>query len=278
MARMHALRDVRDGLDAAGRRVLFRLGDKYVRCSKVVDDEEEYDALVELAQTHVSRYPLVQGRGNFGSMDSDPPADAEYTEARLAPLAHELPRFPNLLVNGAPGIPPHNLREVAAGKVLGPDYPTGGVIPDPASLRSIYESGLGAFRLRARAHLDDDAIMVTELPYGVSKGGDEGVIRAIVGLVNGRELAGIDDLQDRSGRDGMRLWIGLKPGTDAGALLADLYARDLLEVTIDVDLTALVDGVPKRLTLPDLLVGDDLQRIAERFGDARRTTLGDARA
>ena len=249
MARMYAPRDVRD--------------------------EEEYEALVELTWL---RYPLVQGRGNFGSIDDDPPADAEYTEARLAPLAHELPRFPNLLVNGAPGIPPHNLREVAAGRVLGPDYPTGGVIPDPASLRAIYETGAGAFRLRARATIEGHAIVVTELPYGVAKGGEEGVIREIVELVNERELTGIDDVQDRSDRDGMCLWIGLNPETDAEALLADLYARDVLEVTIEADLTALVDGVPKRLTLPELLAGDDVQRVADRFGDARRTTLGDGRA
>jgi DNA gyrase subunit A len=98
-----------------------------------------------------------------------------------------------------------------------------------------------------------------------------------VELLHTRELTSVADIQDRSGRDGLRLWIGLKPGTDAQALLTTLYARDVLEVTIEADLTALVDGVPKRLTLPELLVGDDLQRVAERFGDARRTGLGDGR-
>jgi DNA gyrase subunit A len=272
MARMEALRDVRDGLDATGRRVLSRLTDKYVFCSKVVESEKEYDALVELTQTHVSRYPLVKGLGNFGSVDDDPPADARYTEAKLAPIAHELHHFPNLLVNGAHTIPPHNLREVAAGNVLGPDYPTGGVIPDPTSLRAIYEMGVGSFRLRARAQAEGDGIVVTELPHGVAKGGDEGVIFRIVTLVNERQITGVYDIQDRSGRDGMRLWIGLAPGTDAQALLAELSARDVLEVTIDVDLTALVDGVPKRLTLTDLLA-PVAGEIAERFGDARRTLL-----
>ena len=228
---MARMRELRDGLSEIERRVLSRLTDKYVRCS----------------------------------------ADPEYTEARLTPLAHELTRFPNLLVNGAPGIPPHNLREVAAGNVLGPDYPTGGVIPNPSGLEAIYETGAGSFRLRARAHEVNDGIVVTELPYGVSKGGDEGVIMQIIQAW----LDGLEDIQDRSGREGMRLWIGLKPGTDAQALLAELYARDVLEVTIEVDMTALVDGVPKRLTLPGLLAPVD-QQIAERFGDARRTGVGGA--
>ena len=268
------MRDLRDGLDDAGRRVLSRLTDKYVRCAKVVENEEEYDALVALAWT---RYPLVAGLGNFGSIDDDPPADPEYTEAKLAPLAHELARVPNLLVTGAPGIPPHNLREVAAGSVPAPDYPGGGVIPDPSSLAAIYETGAGSFRLRARAHVDGDGIVVTELPDGVSKGGDGGVIREIVVLTNERVLTGINDIQDRSDLDGMRLWIGLEPGTDAEALLAQLYARDVLEVTIDVDFTALVDGVPKRVTIADLLAqGDAVQDIADRFGDARRTRVGGA--
>jgi DNA gyrase subunit A len=264
------MRDLRDGLDHTERRVLSRLSDRYVRCSKVVESEEEYDALVGLTW---ARYPLVEGRGNFGSLDDDPPADAKYTEARLAPLAHELSGFPNLLANGSPTIPPHNLRELAAGTVLGPDYPTGGVIPDPESLRAIYETGTGSFRLRARAHAEDDAIVVTEFPHGVMKGGDGGAIREIAMLTG--ELPRITDIQDRSDRDGMCLWIGLAPGTDAQALLAELYARDVLEVTIDVDLTALVDGTPKRLTLPELL-GPVAPEIAERFGDERRTRVGGA--
>jgi DNA gyrase/topoisomerase IV subunit A len=134
---------------------------------------------------------------------------------------------------------------------------------------------VGSFRLRARVQVDEDAIVVTELPYGVTKGGDGGVIREIVELMYEHALTGIADIQDRSGPDGMRLWIALKPGTDARALLAELYARDVLEVTIEVDMTALVDGVPRRLMLPQLLapVGEE---VAERFGDARRTRVGDA--
>jgi DNA gyrase subunit A len=268
------MRDLGDGLDEAGRRVLSRLTDKFVRCAKVVEDEEEYDALIALAW---SRYPLVVGLGNFGSIDDDPPAGPEYTEAKLAPLAHELPRFPNLLVNGAPGIPPHNLREVAAGSVLGPDYPSGGVIVDPERLPAIYESGAGSFRLRARVQVDDQAIVVTELPHGVMKGGMDGAIVQIAALTHGRVLTGVHDIQDRSDLDGMRIWIGLVPETDPYAVLAELYARDVLEVTIEVDFTALAGGVPRRVTLADLLAqGDAVQDVAERFGDARRTGVGDA--
>jgi DNA gyrase subunit A len=168
MSRVGELPDVRDGLGRAGRRLLLLLGDRYVRSDKVVSDAAEYETLAGLAQDFRQRYPLVRGNGNFGSPDGDPPADARYTEARLAPIARELPRFPNLLVNGSDTIPPHNLREAAAPVIAcaedpeidvpelmahmpGPDFPTGGVIVDPACMLGIYRTGIGSLSLRPLA-------------------------------------------------------------------------------------------------------------------------------
>jgi DNA gyrase/topoisomerase IV subunit A len=253
-------------MTSAQRRVLARLTDTYQRCDKVAATEEEYDALVALAQDFTARYPLVDGVGNFGSQDSDPPADAQYTRARLAPLAHHLDRFPDLLVNGGHGHPPHNLREVAAREILGPDYPTGGVIPEPAPLAAIYATGKGEFRLRARTHAEGDAIVVTELPYGVPKGGEQGVVSEIVELVATRRLKDLADIQDRSDRDRMRLVLGFAPGTDLETALRRLFAHTRLEITVAVDMIA---------PLGDLLAAmGDIGDLAERFGDDRRTALG----
>jgi DNA gyrase subunit A len=280
--------DLRDGLDETGRRVLARLTDRRTKCAKLVDDEDEYDALAALAQPWRMRHPLVDGYGNFGSPDSDPPADPEYTEARLAPPARELERFPNLLVNGSATIPPHNLREVAAAiadpdSLPGPDFPTGGVIPDPERARAAYATGHGTFRLRGRAHKRGDTLVVTELPYGVDKGGEDGWLREIIELMVQGDLPRFDPA-DHSDRE-MRIVLGTP---EPHALLAALYAHTRMEVEIGVDLVALVDGEPRRLTLPELLdrwlagrdpatVARDVEALAARWGDDRRTTLGDGR-
>jgi DNA gyrase subunit A len=294
--------DLRDGLTAAERRVLSRLGERFVKCADVVDDARGYEALVGLAQDFRRRYPLVDGRGNFGSIDGDPPAESRYTEARLAPLARALPRFPNLLVNGSAAIPPHNLREVVAAVIAciddpdtdvpglmehmpGPDFPTGAVIVDPARIRAAYETGAGTITLRARSHIEGDTIIVTELPYGVDRGGDEGVFRLIADLHAERRLRDVWDLADDSDRSGMRVVIGVRRDADPQRFLNALHAHAILETTYAVDLVALVDGEPRRHTLRELIdaflagrdadrVRGELQDLADRFGDDRRTSLG----
>src|SRR5450755_812573 len=251
-----ALPDVRDGLKPVHRRVLFGMNElglgptrSYVKCALIVGevmgkyhphgDSAIYDALVRLAQDFSMRYPLVDGQGNFGSVDDDPPAAMRYTEAKLAQLAMEMlrdidmdtvdfvpnydqsrqepvvmpARYPNLLVNGSSGIavgmatniPPHNLREVIdatvayvenpslsvddlMAHVTGPDFPTGGIILGRAGIREAYETGRGRVRVQARAHTEPlthgkEAIVVTELPYQVKKGGDNGLMVKIRDLV-----------------------------------------------------------------------------------------------
>src|SRR6059036_3296414 len=251
-----ALPDVRDGLKPVHRRVLYAMhraglqpGRPYRKCARVVGevmgsfhphgDQAIYDTLVRLAQEFAMRYPLVDGQGNFGSVDDDPAAAMRYTEARLTRMAMEMlrdldmdtvdfapnydgrtqeplvlpARFPNLLVNGSSGIavgmatniPPHNLREVIAATVAyiddptisveglmrhvkGPDFPTGGTILGRQGIRDAYETGRGRVRVRAKAHIEPlsqgkEAIIVTELPFQVKKGGDGGLIQKIAELV-----------------------------------------------------------------------------------------------
>jgi DNA gyrase subunit A len=281
---------VPDGLDATRRRVLLRLGGSFRVCADVVDDDAEYAALVGMVQPFRSRYPLVEGRGNFGSVDGDPPADPPYTEARMSALGRLLPRFPNALVNGRV---PHNLGEAAAAVIAfaedpgltagqlmahlpGPDFPTGGVIADPSELRRLYETGAATLTLRARTHREEHAIVVTELPFTVEKGGDRGVIVEIADAHGRGVLAGIADLIDESDRDGMRLVVVVDSEADPGPTLAALLEHTSLEIRLPLEL-----GLP----LPDLLrllVGDrdavrlryGLEDVTRRFGDARRTTIG----
>ncbi|HWB22006.1 MAG TPA: DNA gyrase subunit A, partial [Gaiellaceae bacterium] len=278
-----ALPDVRDGLKPVHRRVLFsmwsngnRPGRPYVKCANIVGyvmgnhhphgDQAIYDTLVRLAQPFSLRYPLVDGQGNFGSIDDDPAAAMRYTEARLARLAEEMlreldsdtvdfgpnydeskkeplvlpARFPNLLVNGSSGIavgmatnmPPHRLSEIVdavvtlidkpdanvedlMAHVKGPDFPTGALILGRAGIRDAYRTGRGRIVMRARAHIEElrggkTAIIVSELPFGVRKGGDNGVIKKIADLVHEKVLTEISDLADHSDRTGMRIQIELK--------------------------------------------------------------------
>src|SRR6478672_5812973 len=244
-----ALPDVRDGLKPVHRRVLYTMQEmglqfnkKHTKCAKVVGqamgqyhphgDAAIYDTLVRMAQDFSLRYTLIDGQGNFGSVDDDPPAAQRYTEARLARFAEEMlreldsdtvdfgpnydeslreplvlpARFPNLLVNGSSGIavgmatnmPPHHLGETIDAVVTlidkpdanvedlmkhmkGPDFPTGAIIVGRTGIRDAYRTGRGRIVMRARAHIEElrggkTAIIVTELPYGVKKGGDNGVI------------------------------------------------------------------------------------------------------
>jgi len=321
-----ALPDVRDGLKPVHRRVLYsmwtngnRPGRPYVKCANIVGyvmgnhhphgDSAIYDTLVRLAQPFSLRYTLVDGQGNFGSIDDDPPAAMRYTEARLARLAEEMlreldsdtvdfgpnydeskreplvlpARFPNLLVNGSAGIavgmatniPPHNLGEVVDAittliekpdasvedlmkHVKGPDFPTGAIIVGRSGIRDAYRSGRGRVVMRARAHIEElrggkSAIIVTELPYGVKKGGDTGVISKIADLVNDKVLTEISDLQDHSDRSGMRIQIELKRDAVPQVALNKLFKHTPLQTTFGVNTVALVNGVPRTLSLLELL-------------------------
>ena len=322
-----ALPDVRDGLKPVHRRVLYamwtngnRPGRPYVKSANIVGavmgdyhphgDSAIYDTLVRLAQPFSLRYPLVDGQGNFGSIDDDPAAAMRYTEARLARLAEEMlreldsdtvdfgpnyderkreplvlpARFPNLLVNGSSGIavgmatniPPHHLGEVVDAivtlidnpqanaddlmkHVSGPDVPTGAIIVGRSGIRDAYRTGRGRVVMRARAHIEElrggkSAIIITELPYGVKKGGDSGVIKKIADLVNEKVLTEISDLADYSDRrTGMRIQVELKRDAIPQVALNKLFKHTALQSTFGYNAVALVGGVPKTLSLLELI-------------------------
>jgi DNA gyrase subunit A len=321
-----ALPDVRDGLKPVHRRVLYAMHEAglqptrpYRKCARVVGDvmgnyhphgdSAIYDTLVRLAQDFAMRYPLVDGQGNFGSLDDDPPAAMRYTEARLAKLATELlrdidadtvdftpnydqsrqeplilpARFPNLLVNGSAGIavgmatniPPHNLSETIDAAVAfiddpeidvkglmqyikGPDFPTGATILGREGIKEAYETGRGRVVMRARAHIEPvrggkEAIIVTELPFMVKKGGEGNLIKKIAQLVHDKKISEISDLNDESDRNGMRLVIELKRGMIPKVVLNKLYKHTSLQDTFGVNMVALADGVPRTLNLREMI-------------------------
>jgi DNA gyrase subunit A len=325
-----ALPDVRDGLKPVHRRILHAMNESglqptrpYRKSATVVGavmgsyhphgDDPIYDTLVRLAQPFAQRYPLVDGQGNFGSVDNDPPAAMRYTEARLARLATELlrdidsdtvdfgpnfdgsrleplvlpSRFPNLLVNGSSGIavgmatniPPHNLRETIDAVIAymddpaidiaglmrhmkGPDFPTGGIIVGWQGIRDAYETGRGRILVRGRAHIEPlrqgkEAIIVTELPYQVSKGDGRndgsGLIKKIAEVVNDKKIPEISDLRDESDKSGVRLVIELKRDAIPKVVLNKLYKHTALQTTFGVNMVALVDGVPRTLGLRDVI-------------------------
>ena len=318
-----ALPDVRDGLKPVHRRVLFGMHDSGMRpnsphrkCARVVGDvmgnfhphgdQAIYDALVRMAQNFSIRYPLVDGHGNFGSVDGDAAAAMRYTECRLSRIATEMlrdieaetvdwtpnydesreepkalpSRFPNLLVNGSSGIavgmatniPPHNLGEAIAATVAyiddpglsnaelmrfikGPDFPTGGLIMGSGGIREAYETGRGRVVVRARAHSEPlrqgkVAIIVTELPYQVNKAQ---LIEKIADLVREKHIPEISDLRDESDRSGMRIVIELKREAIPKVVLNKLFKHSAMQTTFGVNILALVDGVPKTLSLRDML-------------------------
>src|SRR5688572_651129 len=325
-----ALPDVRDGLKPVHRRVLYAMNEAglqpnrpYSKCARIVGDvmgnfhphgdSAIYDTLVRLAQDFSMRNPLVDGQGNFGSVDDDPAAAMRYTEARLAPLAREMlrdldedtvdfqpnydgrkqeplvlpARFPNLLVNGASGIavgmatniPPHNLRETidaviayiddpdidTAGlmkHIKGPDFPTGGIIVGRTGIKEAYETGRGRVVIRAKAHIEPlrqgkEAIIVTEMPYQVSKGDGRndgsGLIKKIAEVVQNGKIPQISDLRDESDKRGIRLVIELKRDAIPKVVLNNLYKFTPLQTTFGVNMVALVDGVPRTLGLVQLI-------------------------
>jgi DNA gyrase subunit A len=317
-----ALPDVRDGLKPVHRRVLYAMNElglgptrSYSKCALIVGevmgkyhphgDSAIYDTLVRMAQEFSMRNELVDGQGNFGSIDDDPAAAMRYTEARLARIATEMlrdldmdtvdftpnydgkkqepvvlpARFPNLLVNGSSGIavgmatniPPHNLREVIAATIAyiddpsidvdglmkhitGPDFPTGGIILGRAGIRDAYETGRGRVRLQARAHIEPlshgkEAIVVTELPFQVKKGGDGGLIQKIADLVKDGRITEVANIEDHSDKRGMRLVIELKRDAIPKVVLNKLYKHTPMQTTFGVNMVALVDNVPRTLDL-----------------------------
>ena len=317
-----ALPDVRDGLKPVHRRVLYAMNElglgptrSYAKCAKIVGevmgnyhphgDSAIYDTLVRMAQEFSMRNELVDGQGNFGSVDDDPAAAMRYTEARLARIATEMlrdldmdtvdfvpnydgsrreplvlpARFPNLLVNGSSGIavgmatniPPHNLREVIAATIAyiddpdidteglmrhikGPDFPTGGIILGHGGIRDAYETGRGRVRVQARAHIEPlthgkEAIVVTELPFMVKKGGEGNLMTKIAELVNEKRIPEISDLVDQSDKRGMRLVIELKRDAIPKVVLNKLYKHTSMQTTFGVNMVALVDNVPRTLNL-----------------------------
>ena len=317
-----ALPDVRDGLMPVHRRILYTMHEagltpdkKYLKCATTVGDclgkfhphgdASVYDALVRLAQSFSLRYPLVDGHGNFGSVDGDPPAAYRYTEAKMAKMAVNMltdidkdtvdfmpnfddrlkepvvlpSRFPNLLVNGSVGIavgmatnvPPHNLGEVIDGiKVLannpdctlddlmecikGPDFPTGGIIMGRSAIRAAYATGRAKITLRSKTNIEEikgrNCIIVTEIPYMVNKAR---LVESIAQLVKDKRVEGIYDLRDESSREGMRIVVELKKDANPQIVLNKLFSYTQLQDTVGVIMLALSNGVPKILTLKQIL-------------------------
>ncbi len=335
-----ALPDVRDGLKPVQRRILYAMHElgltpdrPYRKCARVVGDvlgkyhphgdQAVYDALVRLVQTFASRHPLLDGHGNFGSVDDDPPAAMRYTETRLAPIANEglldeigedtvefAPNFdgsqqeptvlpaqlPFLLLNGCSGIavgmatsiPPHNLGEVVDALIAlvrqpnlsdekllelvpGPDFPTGGEVLVGSGVRDTYLSGRGSIPMRGVAHLEEvqpgkgrhrrAAVVITELPYQLSKAG---WIEKLAELVNDSKIGGIADIRDESDRDGMRVVVELRRDANPEQVLADLHRRTALQSNFGAILLALVNGQPVQLSL---------RRLLQEFLDYRELTL-----
>ena len=318
-----ALPDVRDGLKPVHRRILYAMselglssGRGYKKSATVVGDvlgkyhphgdSAVYDSMVRMVQEFSLRYPLVDGQGNFGSIDGDSAAAYRYTEARLTALAMELledidketvaftPNFdgrleeptvlpgkvPNLLVNGSSGIavgmatniPPHNLREVLAAAtalisdpelpqerleqlVTGPDFPTGGFVCGRSGIEDAYRTGRGRIVMRARATIEEldeysERIVVTEIPFMVNK---SRLIEQIAQLVRDKKLTEIRDMRDESDRDGLRIVIELKRDAIPQIVLNRLYKHTQMQSTFGTILLALVDGVPRVLTLRQML-------------------------
>ncbi|MEY2718861.1 MAG: gyrase subunit, partial [Bacteroidota bacterium] len=318
-----ALPDVRDGMKPVHRRILYAMYElgmtpnrPYKKSARIVGevlgkyhphgDSAVYDAMVRLAQTWSMRYTLVDGQGNFGSIDGDSPAAMRYTEARMAGLAMEVLRdidkntvdfrgnfddsleeptvlpavLPTLLVNGANGIavgmatniPPHNLREIVSGiqaviaeptitneellkHVTAPDFPTGGIIYGYEGVRNAYTTGRGKILVRSKANIETnkqgrEAIVITELPYQVSKAG---LIEKIADLVKAKTLEDISDIRDESDRDGLRVVIELKRDAVPMVVLNNLYKHTQMQVTFGVIMLALVNGRPRILTLKEMM-------------------------
>jgi DNA gyrase subunit A len=318
-----ALPDVRDGLKPVHRRVLYGMSElslysnkPYKKSARIVGevlgkfhphgDTAVYYTMVRMVQDFSLRYTLVDGQGNFGSIDGDSPAAMRYTEARLSKVAETLLtdidkntvdftpnfdetlkeptvlpcNFPNLLVNGSNGIAvgmatniaPHNLTEVCDGLIYllknpdatvkklmkyitAPDFPTGGIIYGYQPVIDAFETGRGKVILQAKVNIEPDRngkqnIIITELPYQVNKAT---LIENIAQLVRDKKLEDIAAINDESDRDGMRVVIGLKRDANPNVIVNNLYKHTQMRVTFGIITLALVDGVPKVLTLKEMM-------------------------
>jgi len=318
-----ALPDVRDGLKPVHRRVLYGMNElglaynkTYKKSARIVGevlgkyhphgDKAVYDTMVRMVQDFSLRYPLIDGQGNFGSLDGDAPAAMRYTEARLARVSETIlndlekdtvdfvlnfdetlkepsvlpATLPNLLVNGSNGIAvgmatniaPHNLGEVIDGLLYliknpdctikkirkyinAPDFPTGGIIYGYDSVVEAYETGRGKIILRARASIETEKnkrqnIIITEIPYQVNKAG---LIENIAKLVRNRKIEDISAVNDESDRDGMRIVVGLKRDANPHVILNNLFKHTQMQTTFGIISLALVNGIPKILTLKDMM-------------------------
>ncbi|MCB9249689.1 MAG: DNA gyrase subunit A [Ignavibacteriales bacterium] len=318
-----ALPDVRDGLKPVHRRVLYGMHElslaynrPYKKSARIVGevlgkyhphgDTAVYDSMVRMVQDFSLRYPLVDGQGNYGSVDGDSPAAMRYTEARLARISEEILRdldkntvdfasnfdeslqeptvmpsyLPTLLLNGASGIavgmatniPPHNLTEVVDGLVamiakpeitneelmqyvIAPDFPTAGIIFGYEGVKDAYTTGRGKVIIRAKANVethknDRESIIVTELPYQVNKAN---LIEKIADLVREGKITDISNLRDESDRDGMRIVIETKRGSQPEVIINQLFKHTQMQVTFGVIMLALVNGAPKVLTLRETM-------------------------
>ena len=315
-----ALPDVRDGFKPVHRRILYGMlgvgntSDKpYKKCARIVGevlgkyhphgDSSVYGALVRMAQDWAMRYTLVDGQGNFGSVDGDSPAAMRYTECRLSKMGEHImddldketvdmmPNFddsleeptvmptkiPNLLVNGGNGIavgmatniPTHNLGEVIDGccayidnpdidtdglmqYIKAPDFPTGGFIYGIQGVKDAYETGRGRIVVRAKAEIEagetHDKIVVTEIPYNVNKAD---LVKYIADLVTDKKIDGISNVNDESGRQGMRIVVDVKRDANANVILNKLFKMTALQSAFSVNCIALVKGRPKLLTLKE---------------------------
>ena len=317
-----ALPDVRDGFKPVHRRILFGMlgigntsNSPYKKCARVVGevlgkyhphgDSSVYGALVRMGQDWNMRYMLVDGHGNFGSVDGDSPAAMRYTECRLSKMGEHImddlekdtvdmvpnfdgtlaepsvmpTRIPNLLVNGGNGIavgmatniPTHNLSEVIDGCcayidnpdidteglmqfVKAPDFPTGAYIYGLQGVKDAYETGRGRIVLRAKSEIESgdthDKIVVTEIPYGVNKAQ---LVENIADLVKEGRLDGISNVNDESGRQGMRIVVDVKRDANANVILNKLYKMTAMQSSFSVNCIALVKGRPRLLSLKDCI-------------------------
>ena len=315
-----ALPDVRDGFKPVHRRILYGMlgigntSDKpYKKCARVVGevlgkyhphgDSSVYGALARMAQEWNMRYTLVDGQGNFGSVDGDAPAAMRYTECRLSKMGEHImddleketvdmtnnfddslteptvmpTKVPNLLVNGGNGIavgmatniPTHNLGEVIDGccafidnpdidtdglmqYVKAPDFPTGAYIFGIKGVKDAYETGRGRIIMRAKAEIESgdthDKIVVTEIPYGVNKAD---LVKYIADLANEKKIEGITNVNDESGRQGMRIVVDVRRDANANVILNKLFKMTALQSSFSVNCIALVKGRPRLLTLKD---------------------------
>lgn len=335
-----ALPDVRDGLKPSQRRILYAMRQlnlsphgKHRKCAKISGDTSGdyhphgegviYPTLVRMAQKWIMRYNLVDGQGNFGSVDGDDAAAMRYTEARLTSASSELmedldketvdmvpnydetkkeptvfpAKFPNLLCNGSSGIavgmatniPPHNLNEIVRATLLlvdhpsasveevmqlvpGPDFPTGGIICGYRGIREAYHTGRGKVILRGLIRIEDfedqpdkQRLVIDEIPYNVNK---SRLIEHIADLINSKTLTGISDLRDESDKDGMRLVIELKRGEIPEVTINQLYKFSDLQVTFGCNMLALDKGLPRIMTIKQMI----LAWIEHRIEVVRRRT------